>query len=188
MQRYKRLLLVIAFLTLLLAIFHFSGLRGNFSLAFLHQKFIENEFTGLLIFIALFAMGNLIQIPGWIFLVAAVLALGKLWGGLATYMAAVVSCMFTFGVIRWLGGDALRQINNRYAIRILSTLDKRPVLGTFLLRLLLQTAPALNYALAMSGIQFRSYLIGTVLGLPIPIALYCLFFDYMATVLHIGGH
>jgi uncharacterized membrane protein YdjX (TVP38/TMEM64 family) len=188
MQRFKRLFLVIAFLALLLAVFHFSGLRNNFSLAFLHQQFIENEFTGLLIFVVLFAMGNLIQIPGWIFLAAAVLALGKSWGGLATYIAAVTSCVFTFGVIRSLGGDALRQINNKYAVRILSTLDKRPVLGTFLLRLLLQTAPALNYALAMSGIQFRNYLLGTVLGLPIPIALYCLFFDYMATILHIGGH
>jgi uncharacterized membrane protein YdjX (TVP38/TMEM64 family) len=188
MLRYKRLLLVIAFLALLLAVFHFSGLRGNFNYSFLHQKLIDNELTGLLIFIALFAMGNLIQIPGWIFLAAAVLALGKSWGGLATYIAAVTSCVFTFVVIRWLGGDALRQINNKYAVRILSTLDKRPVLGTFLLRLVLQTAPALNYALAMSGIKFRHYLIGTVFGLPIPIALYCLFFDYLATVMHIGGH
>jgi uncharacterized membrane protein YdjX (TVP38/TMEM64 family) len=188
MLHYKRLLLVIAFLALLLAVFHFSGLRGNVNHAFLHQKFVDNTFTGLLIFIALFAIGNLIQIPGWIFLAAAVLALGKSWGGLATYIAAVVSCVFTFAVIKSLGGDALRQIKNQYAIRILSSLDRRPVLSVFLLRLLMQTAPALNYALAMSGIKFRHYLIGTVVGLPIPIALYCLFFDYLATVMHIGGH
>lgn len=187
-KRYKRLFLVIAFLVLLLAVFQFSGLRDNFNLAFLHQKFIDNAFTGLLIFIALFALGNLIQIPGWIFLAAAVLSLDRFWGGLATYLAAVVSCMFTFWVIRSVGGDALRQINNPYAVRILDNLDKHPAWSTFFLRLLLQTAPALNYALAMSGIRFKSYLIGTLLGLPLPIALYCLFFDYMATVLHIGGH
>ena len=186
MQRYTRLFLVMAFLALLLAVFHFGGLRGNFNHAYLHQKFIENAFTGLLIFIALFAIGNLVHIPGWIFLAAAVLALDKWWGGLATYMAAVVSCIFTFGVIRGLGGDALRQINNRYAIRMLESLDKHPVKSVFFLRLLMQTAPALNYALAMSGIRFRHYLTGTLLGLPIPIALYCLFFEYLASVLHIG--
>jgi uncharacterized membrane protein YdjX (TVP38/TMEM64 family) len=186
--RYRRLLLVLAFLVTLLAIFQFSGLRDNFTLAYLHQQFIQNTATGLLVFIVLFALGNLIQIPGWIFLAAAVLSLDRFWGGLATYLAAVVSCMFTFWVIRSMGGDALRQINNPYAVRILNNLDKRPASSTFFLRLLLQTAPALNYALAMSGIRFKSYLIGTVLGLPIPIALYCLFFDYMATVLHIGGH
>ena len=188
MRSYQRLLLVIAFLALLLAVFQFSGLRDNFNLSFLHQQFINNAFTGLLIFIVLFALGNLIQIPGWIFLAAAVLSLDRFWGGLATYLAAVVSCMFTFWVIRSVGGDALRQINNPYTVRVLNNLDKRPVLSTFLLRLLLQTAPALNYALAMSGIRFKSYLIGTLLGLPLPIALYCLFFDYVATVLHIGGH
>jgi uncharacterized membrane protein YdjX (TVP38/TMEM64 family) len=188
MLRYKRLLLVIAFLALLLAVFHFSGLRGNFNHDFMYQKFMHNPLTGLLIFIALFAIGNLIQIPGWVFLAAAVLALDRFWGGLATYIAALVSCVFTFAVIQSLGGDALRQIDNKYAVRVLKGLDKRPVLSVFVLRLLMQTAPALNYALAMSGIKFRSYLIGTVLGLPIPIALYCLFFDYLATVMHIGGH
>ena len=185
---YKRFFGVVAFLAMLLAAFHFSGLRGHFNHAFLHQQFIENTFSGLLIFTVLFAVGNLIQIPGWVFLAAAVLALGKTWGGLATYMAAVVSCAVTFGVIRSLGGDALRQINNRYAVRILKSLDQHPVMAVFALRLLMQTAPALNYALAMSGIKFRHYMTGTLLGLPIPIALYCLFFDYLATVLHIGGH
>ena len=187
-HRYKRLLLVIAFLALLLGLFQLSGLRDNFTQAFLHKQFIENAFTGLMVFIVLFALGNLIQIPGWIFLAAAVISLDRFWGGLATYLAAVVSCAFTFWVIRSVGGDSLRQIRNPYAIRLLSKLERHPVWSTFFLRLLLQTSPPLNYALAMSGIRFKSYLIGTLLGLPIPIALYCLFFDYMATLLHIGGH
>ena len=83
---------------------------------------------------------------------------------------AVVSCAFTFWVIRFLGGDSLRQIRSPYAVRALSKLDQHPVLSTFFLRLLLQTSPPLNYALAMSGIRFKSYLMGTLLGLPIPIA------------------
>ena len=72
MPRYNRLFLVIAFLALLLAVFHYSGMRGNFSYSYMHQKFIENKLTGLLLFIVLFAIGNLIQIPGWVFLAAAV--------------------------------------------------------------------------------------------------------------------
>ena len=62
--RYKRLLLVIVFLALLLGIFQFSGLRNNFTQAYLHTQFFENAFTGLIIFIVLFALGNLIQIIG----------------------------------------------------------------------------------------------------------------------------
>jgi uncharacterized membrane protein YdjX (TVP38/TMEM64 family) len=45
------------------------------------------------------------------------------------------------------------------------------------LRLLFQTLPALNYALALADIRFRDYLVGTILGLPLPIFLYCYFFE-----------
>ncbi len=186
MYRYKRLFAVAAFLGLLLAVFQFSGLRENFSLVFLHQKFLDNEASGLIIFIVLFALGNLIQVPGWVFLAAAVLALGEVWGGVATYIAAVISCVLTFWVIRLVGGDALRQLKGRWATAVLARLDARPVASIVLLRILFQTMPALNYALAMSGVKFRSYLIGTVLGLPLPIALYCVFFEYLARALHIA--
>ncbi len=188
MSRYKRLLFVAVFLGVLLAVFQLSGLRDNFSLSYLHQQFIENEASGLVIFVVLFALGNLIQVPGWIFLAAAVLALGEVWGGLATYIAALVSCAFTFGVIRLVGGDALRQLDSPWALRLMGRLDAHPVSSVVVLRLLLQTVPALNYALAMSGLKFRHYMLGTALGLPLPIALYCVFFEYLARALHLPAY
>ena len=56
---YKELLAVIAFLPLPLAAFQISGLREDFSLVSLQKRFADNEATGVLIFIALFAPGNL---------------------------------------------------------------------------------------------------------------------------------
>jgi len=182
--RYKRLLGVGLFLAILVAIFEVSGLRDHFNLAFMRQIILQHQVGGLLLFVALFSLGNLIQIPGWIFLAAAVLTLGRLWGGIVTYIAAVTSCLFTFLTIRALGGDVLRLLTNRVAIRILRELDAHPIGCVALLRILFQTVPALNYALAMSGIKLRSYLIGTLVGLPVPIALYCVFFDALATGLH----
>ncbi|MFY9260152.1 MAG: VTT domain-containing protein [Gallionella sp.] len=181
--RYKRLLAVAIFLGVLLAVFQLSGLRGHFNLAFLQQQILASRGTGLLIFVLLFALGNLIQIPGWIFLAAAVLTMGQVWGGLATYFAATLSCLFTFFVIRGIGGDALRTLKNPLATRLLRQLDTHPIRSVVLLRMLFQTVPALNYALALSGISLWKYLIGTLLGLPLPIALYCLFFDYLAKAL-----
>ncbi len=185
MHRYQRLLAVLLFLVVLLAIFELSGLRDHFSLEFLRHKILENRFSGLLIFVLLFSLGNLIQVPGWIFLAAAVLALGRTWGGVATYLAASISCVFTFLTIRLVGGDALRTLNGKLAGRILGQIDAHPIKSVFVLRVLFQTVPALNYALAMSGINFRDYLIGTVLGLPLPIILYCLFFEYIAKALNV---
>jgi uncharacterized membrane protein YdjX (TVP38/TMEM64 family) len=151
----------------------------------MREVILQHRIGGLLLFVLLFSLGNLIQIPGWIFLAAAVLTLGRLWGGAATYVAAVTSCALTFVTIRALGGNALRLLTNRVAVRLLRELDSRPMASIVMLRILFQTVPALNYALAMSGIKFRTYLIGTLLGLPVPIALYCIFFDILATGLHV---
>lgn len=184
MTRYWRLWFVLLFLVLLWAVFRVSGVGSHFSVLFLHERFEQHKLGGLLVFIALFALGNLIQIPGWLFLVSAVLALGRFWGGLATYLAACVTCITTFWVIRLVGADALREVKGRLTRQIFAHLDAHPVRSVVLLRLLFQTVPALNYALALSGIRFRSYLLGTLLGLPLPILLYSLFFGFLAEWLH----
>ena len=179
MQKYQRLILVAVFLVLLFVIFELSGLRGQFTLKYLQQVILDNKASGLLIFVLVFSLGNLVQIPGWVFLAAAVLTLGKTMGGVATYVAACVSCVVTFLAIRFLGGSALRQLDNKFARRLLEHFDVHPIRSILILRILFQTVPALNYTLALSGARFRDYLIGTLLGLPVPIALYCLFFDYL---------
>lgn len=183
LRKYQRLIAVVLFLAIIYAIFALTGLKDHFNLAFLQQQILENRLEGLLVFVLLFALGNLIQIPGWLFLAAAVLTLGRGMGGIATYVAASISCVATFLIIRFVGGDALRRLDSRIALTLLARLDIRPVASIVLLRMLFQTVPALNYALAMSGIRFRPYLIGTLLGLPLPILLYCLFFDYLAKAL-----
>ena len=185
-MRHTRLIAVILFLLLAFAFFELSGLRAHFSLGFLRQMLLDNKVGGLLVFVMLFTLGNLIQIPGWLFLAAAVLTLGKFWGGVATYVAACVSCVVIFFTIRFLGGDALRKLDSGVAVRLLRHLDAHPIRNILLLRMLFQTVPALNYALAMSGVPFRAYLIGTLLGLPLPIAAYCVFFDYLAKVMGVG--
>ena len=183
---YRRVLAVLLFLALLLAIAEISGLREHFNLPYLRDMLGRNRLGVLAIFVFLFSFANLIHIPGALFLVAAILALGQMWGGIVTYAAAVISCAVTYLVVRYLGADALRQFNNRTAARILAQLDAHPIRSVLLLRLLFQTLPAVNYALALSGIGMRTYMIGSFLGLPIPIALFCVFFDFLVMhVLHL---
>lgn len=180
MLRYGRLLIFAAFLAVLFSILHFSGIKENFEIGFLRRQFEDNALAGMLLFTALFVLGNLVRIPGIIFLAAALMALGQVLGGLATYIAAVVSCVVTFFVIRLLGGDALRKLRWAWAVRLLDRLDRRPVASIVLLRTFLMVAPPLNYALAMSGVKFRHYLMGTLLGIPLPLTLLCIAFEYIA--------
>ena len=180
MTRSARLVAVVLLFVLLWAVFRFSGLAGHFNVQFVHDGFEHHKLIGALLFAALFALGNLVQIPGLLFLVAAVLALGQWWGGLVTYLAAVVSCAITFWVVRLVGADALRQFDGRISRRLFARLDGHPVSSVLLLRVLFQTAPALNCVLALSGVRFRPYLIGTLLCWPLPIAVYCVFIDSLA--------
>lgn len=184
-HKYGQFGMVLLFLSALLAVVEVFGLREHLSLEFMRDKIQHNPAAGLLLFVLLFVLGNLIHVPGWIFLAAAVLALGETLGGLVTYLAASISCMTTFLVIHLIGDDALRQIKNKLAVNILNRLDAHPLRSIIILRVLFQTAPALNYALALSGVEFRNYLLGTLLGLPLPIALYCLFFEHIAQVFHL---
>ena len=173
----KKLLYIVAFFTLLYIIVELSGFRSALSPENIKALFLQHPFGGLFLFCLAFSIGNLLYVPGWVFLVGAVFALGKEWGGVATFAAALCSSVISFVLIRRLGGTALRSLNNRWADWAFAHLDERPVLSVSILRFMFQTLPALNYALALTGLRFQHYLIGTIFGLPIPIFLYCYFFE-----------
>lgn len=185
LRRYRRLILLFSALALVLLVVEVTGLREQLSVSFLRDQLEANPVTGLLIFVLVFVIGNLIQLPGWIFLAAAIVALGTVLGGMVTYVAACLSCLTTYLLVNTLGGSALREIDNPWAQKILARLDSHPVRSVALLRLVFQTMPALNYTLALSGVRLRHYMIGTVLGLPLPLLLYCLFFDRILLLLPI---
>ena len=178
-SKYRRLISVGLFLFSLIVVFELSGLRQNLSLDYLRATLADNPWRGGLIFVLLFCAGNLLQIPGWIFLAAAVITLGKVYGGLLTYVAAVISCLAIYGLIRGLGGNALRELDSPLARKIFRYIDERPLMSVVALRTIFQTAPPLNYSLALSGVHYRYYVLGTCIGLPLPIAVYCLAFDFL---------
>lgn len=82
--KHQRLIAVALFLAILFAVFRLTGLLDHSTLGFLQQQILKHPLGGLLIFVLLFSLGNLIQIPGWLFLAAAVLTLGRVDGGVAT--------------------------------------------------------------------------------------------------------
>jgi uncharacterized membrane protein YdjX (TVP38/TMEM64 family) len=57
-------------------------------------------------------------------------------------MAAMCSSTISFLLIRAVGGTALRSFNHRWADKIFSLVDERPILSVALSRLLFQTLTA----------------------------------------------
>jgi uncharacterized membrane protein YdjX (TVP38/TMEM64 family) len=175
----------VACVLILAALFRLTELKEWFQLDHLRLMLNAHRAEGVAVFVALFILGNLLHIPGLIFLISAVVVLGRLEGGLATYVAASLSCAITFLLVRWAGGNAMEAVPGALARRLLAQLHRFPLRNTVLLRTLFQTMPTLNYALALSGMRFRTYMLGTLIGLPLPIAAYCFFFDAIATRMHL---
>ncbi|WP_082532430.1 TVP38/TMEM64 family protein [Pelomonas sp. Root1237] len=183
-----RWLAVLLFVVLLWGVVEVTGLRQQISLQAVREGFAQHRLWGFAAFTAMFVLANLAHIPGAFFLAAAVLALGPAWGALTTYVAACIACTVTFVVVRALGADALRELDNRLARRLFAKLDAHPVRSVVLLRTVFHSVPALNYTLALSGVRLRDYVIGTLLGLPLPILVITTLFDTLAVWMGWAAH
>lgn len=111
-------------------------------------------------------------IPGWISLAALIATIGAPQAYVLTLLAAFLSTIFSFYLIRFIGGDSLKKIKWKWVLKLLSTMDRYPIKINIILRTVFVTAPWLNYTLGLSGVKFRYYAIGAMVGLPIPIFVY----------------
>jgi len=157
-----------------------SGLADRFTAAGLRETVVNAGAWGALVFVAVFALGQLAYVPGTLFYIASVFAYGRVWGGVVSYVASLVSVTVSFALVRAVGGQPLGAIKSPRMQRLLSQLDRRPLTVMFALRTVFWTAPALNYALALSPVRYPAYLAGCAAGLVLPLiaisALYGVFF------------
>ncbi|MEQ8457410.1 MAG: VTT domain-containing protein [Sandaracinaceae bacterium] len=137
---------------------------------------------GFLGFLGIFAAGELMHVPGMVFVGAASIAYGQAWGIPAAYLGSLVSVAASFIVVRAIGGQPLGDVRKPWMRKVLGRLSDRPVRTVALLRLVLFLAPALNYGLAMSSVRFRDYMLGSALGLLLPIPAMVLLFDWLAAI------
>jgi uncharacterized membrane protein YdjX (TVP38/TMEM64 family) len=134
---------------------------------------------GVLAFTLLFAVAQLLRVPSFVFIAAAVAVYGLYPGVLVGLIGALASALVSFTVVRAVAGQALAEIRLPLFRRLLDLVDDRPIVAIALLRLIFQTAPPLNYALAMTAVRWRDHLIGSFLGLPLPVTVMAFVFDWL---------
>lgn len=153
----------------LLALGRLTGAQEHLTAEKLRHLLPSLGAWGIPLFIALFALGELVHIPGMVFVAGAVYSYGRLGGAALSYVAAVLSVLFSFLVVRFVGGRMLEELDKPLIRRALSHLDERPLRTVFVLRTIFFMAPPLNYALALSSIGVGTYVVGSALGLVAPI-------------------
>ena len=174
-ERYRLGTLVLAIVGLWIAAWA-TGVPARFTAESIRGLLAGKGLWGVVAFTVLFSTGQLLRVPGPVFVVAAVAIYGRNFGMFIALLGALVSVNVTFAVVRTFAGEALTDIQHPFVRRLLSTIDSQPVMTVALLRLIFQTAPPLNYALPMTAVRWRDHLVGAVLGLPVPMAvMVCIF-------------
>jgi len=153
-----------------------SGL-GSVSPESLRALLANAGVFGVLAFVLVFSVGLLAQLPGMLFITVAVLVYGRELGTVIALGGAMVAVSVSFFVVRRFGGSALAEVKSPLVRRLLAQLDTRPLRSVIVLRAVFGVAPFLNYALALSSLGFRDYLIGSVIGMTPTIAV-------VAAILH----
>jgi uncharacterized membrane protein YdjX (TVP38/TMEM64 family) len=173
--RYRLGVLVLAIAGLWIAAWA-TGVHSRFTAESIRGLLAGKGLWGVVAFTVLFSAGQLLRVPGPVFVVAAVAIYGRNFGMFIALLGALVSANVTFAVVRTFAGEAHTDIQRPFVRRLLARIDSHPVMTVALLRLIFQTAPPLNYALPMTAVRWRDHLVGSVLGLPVPTAvMVCLF-------------
>jgi uncharacterized membrane protein YdjX (TVP38/TMEM64 family) len=178
-----RLILAVVLVVILIAAGKITGAHQYFTPDKVQDLVQDAGIWGYVLFIIIFSIGELLHIFGLIFVAAGVYAFGEFAGLLLGIVGGTIAVCVSFLVMRTVGGRAFTRIDKPWVVRLLQRLDTKPIRTVIILRLVFIMYPSLNYLLALTSIRFRDYLIGSVVGLIIPISVFVFFFDWLVGVL-----
>lgn len=176
-----RLALLLALITTLYLIAHTTGATASFTIDGLRARVHAAGPIGAFVFVLCFIVGNLIHLPGMIFVVVALLAYGRTEGTLLALAGGLIAVTTSFTIVRAIGGTPFAVPRHPWVRAMLAHLDRRPIAVIALLRIAFQFSPPVNYALALSPVRLRHYLLGSALGLAIFMAGVALLFEEVLT-------
>lgn len=165
-----RLALVLALLLLLGAIGRASGVRRLLRVTVLRERIgglgAAAQLLGVCAFVCAFCVGELLQVPAPIFIMIAAVTWGRWLGALVAHVGALAAVVTSLLAVRLVGGERLgSRVPSRRLQRMLAELEHAPVRGVALIWACCWVVPYINYALALSPVTLREYVLGSALGL-----------------------
>lgn len=149
-----------------------SPLSEYFSLEGLHGLILDAGVFGVALFVILYTVGIMMNLPGVLFLFSGFMIYGDLQGFIVIYISSMVGVIVHFYFVRFMAGEALAEIKHPFIKKQLERLEERPILTTVILRIIFYVSPPANYALALSPIKWRHFIIGSLISFPPSILLY----------------
>lgn len=183
MSRRMRLVLLALVFVALYVVAQVTGLRDAITQAQLQALVDGAGVFGVVLFVGAFSVGQLAQLPGIVFVLAARAAWGPVMGFAVAYVGALCAVSLSFCAVRLAVGRREEASSPpAWLTRATEKLAARPQLTVASLRALLALSPPLNVALAMTSLRPRDHLVGSALGLVLPIAVWILLSDVLLGV------
>lgn len=170
-----RLVILVTIMVTLALLARYTSLGSFFSFSNLQDAMVGAGIPGIVIFLATFGVGTLMNIPGFIFIIVAILVYGFGIGIPVAYLGAFLSVLTHFSVVRIIGGSPFKEIKQPFVRKMMDKLAHSPVKTIVILRILFFISPPVNYALALSNVKLPDFVIGTLIGMVFPMSVLCLF-------------
>ena len=151
-------------LALLIGAVRFSGLLEGFEVERLRAELQAYGGWAVVPFVVLYGVGIVAQIPGSVFVGAAVLAYGPVVGCAIAYAGALWGNTLSFGLVRWTGFRPLRAVQWPILSSLMRRLDAHPTSAITVIRVVFPSTAPVNYVLAMAGVGWRPFLVGSAIG------------------------
>ena len=134
---------------------------------------------GILLYVVLFSVGLLLYIPGTLFIIAAGLAHGNVWGIAVAMLGANIAVNMSFYFVRLIGGTPFESHSHPLVEKLLRTLHSSPVINISIMRFVLGTSSGLNYLLALSAVKPGQHFLGSFLGMLVPVGTVAYLSDWL---------
>ncbi len=170
-RKYKRIILLIGFILLLIALSKLSGIDVLFNSDRMIAVLTEYGWMSYLLFFGILLLGTLMNIPGAVFIVMAVVAYGYGPGSILSFMGIMVCSLINFLFARFIGGGSLHDVENKRLMRYLNKIEQHPYKTLFIVRIFMLLSPLVNYSVAMTKVTTRQFIIGNFFASILPFSL-----------------
>lgn len=125
---------------------------------------------GVIIFITIFVITALFNIPETGFIIMAFLIYDNIFFAASlNYVAGLLSAIATFYAGRLIGSGALSEIKSVRVKNLIASAENNPIKTMVIIRTIMIMNPIVGYALALTKITPRNYIIGNAVGIIVPI-------------------
>jgi uncharacterized membrane protein YdjX (TVP38/TMEM64 family) len=177
---------LITLILALAAMWHWSPLQNWIdvqALARAIESFADLPGAALLA-ITSFIIAGFVAFPFTLLLVATIVVFGPVWGSLYAFTGGTVSALLTYQLGNILGRNTVRKLAGSRINRISRHLARHGVITVIAVRVI-PVAPftVINIVAGASHINFRDYMVGTVLGMAPGIVAITLIMDRIQAVM-----